>query len=33
MGVACVDVATMDHADVVNNRCCELGEWIRLDRS
>ena len=33
VGAACADVATMTHADVVNNRCCKLGEWIRLARS
>ena len=33
VGEACADVATMTHADVVNNRCCKLGEWIRLARS
>ena len=33
VGAACVDVATMTHADVVNNRCCKLGEWTRLARS
>ena len=27
---ACVDVASMSHVDMVNNRCSKLGEWVRL---
>jgi len=30
---ACVDLASMSHVDLVNNRCSKLGEWVRLMKS
>ena len=27
--LACEDLASMEHADVVNNRCAKLGEWVK----
>ena len=30
VGAACVEVASLSKVDIVNNRCCKLGEWVKL---
>ena len=30
VGAACVGVASYSKVDIVNNRCCKLGEWVKL---